>query len=89
MIARRCTDVLWRRSGGRVLVLAPGAEDPLALSGLAAAMWNVLEVPVTVDELAVDVSAALDMAILQAEDTVTELLGDLVERGIVECHPKA
>lgn len=57
------------------------------LTGLPAAIWDVLEIPVPAAELAEDVSAALDVPILQAEETVATLLEELVRLGVVECRP--
>lgn len=87
MIAQRGSEVLSRRSSGKVIVLALDGGDPAVLEGLPAAIWNVLETPVPTDELAEDVSAALEIPILQAEETVAKLLDELVRLGVVTCRP--
>lgn len=87
MIAARDPRVLWRRGDGQIFVLGPDAEVPRVLTGLLAAVWEVLENPLEVDELAEDLSAALEVPILQAEETVTRVLEELSELGAVTCTP--
>lgn len=87
MIAARDPRVLWRRGDGQIFVLGPDAEVPRVLTGLLAAVWEVLENPLEVDELAEDLSAALEVPILQAEETVTRMLEELSELGAVTCTP--
>lgn len=87
MIAQRCDRVLWRRSAARVLVLPVEAADAVVLEGLTAAIWEVLESPLPTADLAEDVSAALEMPILQAEETVAKLLDELVGLRVLTCHP--
>jgi hypothetical protein len=48
---RRRADVSWRRSLDAVVVLPATAEDPAVLPGTAAAVWNLLAAPATLDEL--------------------------------------
>lgn len=87
MIVQRHPEVLWRRSATKVLVLPRDADAPAVLTGLPAAIWEVLETPVPEDDLAEDVSAALDVPILQAGETVSKLLEELIRLGVVECRP--
>lgn len=87
MLAARDPRALWRRGDGQVFVLGPDADEPRVLTGLLAAVWEVLENPLRVDELAEDVSAALEVPILQAEETVTRMLEELAELGAVTCTP--
>lgn len=68
-------------------MLPVDADAPVVLEGLPAAIWDVLETPVPAAELAEDVSAALDVPILQAEETVADLLEQLVRVGVLECRP--
>lgn len=87
MLAARDPRALWRRGDGEVFVLGADADVPRVLTGLLAAVWEVLETPVRTEELAEDVSAALDVPILQAEETVAQMLEELTELGAVTCTP--
>lgn len=81
---RRRADVAWRRSIDAVVLLADDADEPVALPGTAATVWDLLEVPATVDELVaalVEVYAA-DPTTVTAD--VTALLDRLMEIGAVE-----
>lgn len=43
--------VLWRRSGGRRVLRCPGTDAPIVLEGGGSAAWDLLEHPLTDDEL--------------------------------------
>lgn len=47
----RHPEVLWRRNGSRVVVLAPGQDQPSVLEGTAAVVWDLLESPIDESEL--------------------------------------
>jgi hypothetical protein len=48
---RRDPRLLWRRSGPRVVFLAPGTDDLRMLDGVGALVWELLEVPMEHAEL--------------------------------------
>ena len=48
---RRSDAALWRRSVDAVVLLAPGADEPMVLPGTAAAVWDLLDEPTTLDGL--------------------------------------
>ena len=49
---RRRPDVAWRRSLYAVLCLPPGASEPVTLAGSGPEVWDLLERPCSLDELA-------------------------------------
>src|SRR5262249_29421196 len=49
---RRHPDVLWRRSLEAVLGLPPGSSEPVTLAGTGPEVWDLLERPCSIDELA-------------------------------------
>ncbi|MFM7061258.1 MAG: PqqD family protein [Actinomycetes bacterium] len=71
----RAPAVLWRSGPFGRVILAPGDAEPRACSGTAAAVWDALAEPVTLEELAADLAEAFvtDVA------TVTADLGPLID----------
>ena len=57
---QRRADVLWRQSLDGVVVLPSGADEPLGLAGSAGALWNVLERPVSLEDLVKTLSNSYD-----------------------------
>lgn len=49
---RRRPDVPWRRSLDAVLCLPPGTSEPVTLAGSGPEVWDLLERPCSLDELA-------------------------------------
>ena len=49
---RRRPDVPWRRSLDAVLCLPPGSSEPVTLAGSGPEVWDLLERPCSLDELA-------------------------------------
>ena len=49
---------LWRRSLDGVVLLAPGADEPIVLSGGGPAVWEGLAEPITLDGLVEDLARA-------------------------------
>jgi hypothetical protein len=48
---RRAPRALWRRSSDRTVVLSPGHDEPLVLSGTGQAIWELLDEPIEEHEL--------------------------------------
>ena len=49
---RRRPDVAWRRSLYAVLCLPPGVSEPVTLAGSGPEIWDLLERPCSLDDLA-------------------------------------
>ena len=89
MIAER---VLFRRVAGvpsrtvadRVILARPGREDYDALTGSAVAIWNLLQEPRTLIELVDTLAWAYQAPRAEIERDIRALIGDLLERGLVE-----
>lgn len=54
----RSSATLWRAGPFGQVLLAPGDDEPHALTGTAAVLWDALAEPVTPDDLAIDLAAA-------------------------------
>lgn len=52
----RAGDVFWHETLGAVALLPRTAPHPLALTGSGAALWELLETPSTLEELAVELA---------------------------------
>jgi Coenzyme PQQ synthesis protein D (PqqD) len=81
---RRCSDVLWRRALDAVLVLPPGAAEPITLAATGPEVWELLETPHSLAELAGKLSVAhqVDPDVVAADvGPVLERLGAL---GLIE-----
>jgi hypothetical protein len=48
---QRRADVLWRVAGSTVVLLPPGARDPLVLEGSGRSLWEALADPLPPDEV--------------------------------------
>ena len=83
----RAEEVLWREVVDGVLLLAPGEQEPVVLSGSGVLVWERLAEPATGKVLA----AWLADAYGQPPDTILEdllpALADLEDRGLVRSHP--
>ena len=84
-VVARQPEALWRRAyPNRVLVLPPGAEEPVLLEGTAASIWELLEEPCSADELGralSDVYGA-DEALVAAD--LAPAVDDLTARRVLE-----
>lgn len=74
---------LWRATAAGVVLLAPGDEEPCALSDTGADLWEMLAAPVTVDRAAVALAARYGTDPAQVEADVRPFLADLEQRGVV------
>jgi Coenzyme PQQ synthesis protein D (PqqD) len=53
---RRRPDLPWRRSLDAALCLPPGAPEPVTLAGTGPEVWNLLERPCALGELAAELA---------------------------------
>lgn len=83
----RSPQVLWRRVAGGVLLLAPRDAEPLLVTGSGAAVWELLESPLGVEELAERLAETFDVSTEEAAAGAAPFLADLVDRGIVTASP--
>jgi hypothetical protein len=75
--------VLWRRLGSGIIILPPGSDAPLLMSGSAGALWRLLAEPVglpaAIERLALEFGAPVD----EVGTSVARLLHQLLELGAV------
>lgn len=70
----RAPATLWRSGPFGRVILAPGDAEPVACTGTAAAVWDALAEPLTLEELATVLAAAFGTDM----DTVTADVGPLL-----------
>jgi hypothetical protein len=80
---RRAPRALWRRSSDRTVVLRPGHEEPLLLSGAGQAIWELLEEPVDEHDLVAVLVDATQADPDQVANDVSAFLARLAEEGAV------
>lgn len=80
---RRREDVLWRRSLDAVVVLPAGTDEPVAIAGTGAAVWDLLEEPGTLDEIVEALLERYEADAAVVSHDVVELLERLAEMGAV------
>jgi hypothetical protein len=73
--------VLWRRSGPRVVLLAPGAADLVVLDGVGSLIWQLLGQPIEYEELRDDLASHFASDARRLEDELSAFLRDLEARG--------
>ena len=84
---RRQPGATWRQSLRGVVVLAPGADEPLTIAGSGGAVWELLDRPRTTEELAEELSSryATDPATVRRD--LDGLLEQLATAGALEEVP--
>jgi hypothetical protein len=70
-----------------VVVLAPGAEDPVTIAGSGAAVWELLARPRTTEELVHELSARFSTDPATLAEDLSGLLGQLAAAGALEEVP--
>jgi hypothetical protein len=78
---------LWRRSGIGVIVLGPGADQPRAILGPAAAVWDLTEQPATVDDMIAALSRHHRTDAEQVRSDVVTVVDELIRSGCLEQVP--
>jgi len=76
--------VLWRRVPGAVLLLGEHQNDPIAVTGPGADLWELLDRPLTESAAGTALRTRYRVETAQVTADVTRLLGELEERGLVE-----
>jgi hypothetical protein len=77
----RAPGAVWRRSSDRTLVLCPGHDEPLVLSGAGQAIWELLDEPIGEDDLLATLSDATDADPDQVAADVRAFLTRLADEG--------
>jgi hypothetical protein len=80
---RRHPDVPWRRSLDAVLCLPPGLSEPVTLAGTGPEVWDLLERPCALGEIAAELAQRhrIDAQIVARD--VKPLLDQLAVLGLV------
>jgi hypothetical protein len=79
--------VLWRRLSDGVLLLPVGVEEPLALGGLGAAVWEALDAPSSERGLAATLGADFGAAPEDIQSEVSKVLHELELLGVLRPSP--
>ena len=81
---RRRVDVLWRRSLDTVVCLPPDESEPVTLAGTGPEVWDLLQTPHTLAELAAELSArhGADLGVVATD--VRPVVERLAVLGLVE-----
>jgi hypothetical protein len=80
----RSSNVLWRRTFDRVVLLVPGSEQSVTLSGTGVDLWDHLAEPRSLDAMSAELADLYGTASAAVERDVRATLDALVERGIVQ-----
>jgi hypothetical protein len=75
--------VLSRRSGERVIVLAPAGVEPVVLEGPAAIVWELLADPVEEQALFEQVADSFGVSVATVTTDVAPFLRELLDAGAV------
>jgi hypothetical protein len=81
---RRRPSVLWRRSLDAVLCLPPNAAEPVTLAGTGPEVWELLQRPHTLPELASELAARHGIDAESVATDVRPALEELAVLGLVE-----
>jgi hypothetical protein len=83
----RATRVLWRRTEGGVVVLVPGDDEFIHLTGTGVAVWDALVVPRTRHELARLLANSYRADPVDVAGDVAPVIDQLVGRRVLEEQP--
>lgn len=81
---RQSPSVITRAVGNEVCAVAPPAEEVHSLSGSALVLWDLLEVPRTLPELAKIVSSFYFSEPGRIASDIDPWVDDLIAKGLVE-----
>ena len=73
--------VLWRRSFERVVLLAPGRDEPLVLEGSGRLVWELLDEPRSASVLNATLAELFHRDIDEVDREVTPFLAELRAAG--------
>lgn len=68
---------LWRRSGRRIVLSPPGTPDSVLLTGTGAITWQLLDAPITHDELTALLAESFAVEPATVADEVGAFLDEL------------
>lgn len=81
---QRRADLLWRRSLDAVLVVPPGADEPITLAGTGPELWDLLETPRSLPELVRELAARHQASSDLVEADVSPVIDQLLALGVLE-----
>lgn len=81
---RRSRKVAWRVFDDQGVVLDTSASRIFGINSSGARIWELLQAPMTADELAALFAGEYGLSDEQAREDVGEFIGALQERGLVE-----
>lgn len=81
---RRSSAVLWRHSGGAVVLLSPAAAQPVALQGPGRELWDLLSQPHSLEEVAATLAKRFGMDALDVRSAIEPVLEHLHDLAVVE-----
>ena len=83
---RRSQGVVWRRTMDGIVVLPADADEPIALLGPAASVWEMLAEPLTAAELVAALASHYGVAPDRVTSEIRATLDGLVRRGALCRH---
>jgi len=83
----RSRDVVWRRSLDAILILPIAGSEPLTLGGSGPELWELLEVPASLADLASTLAARHEADVEVVARDIEAVLDGLVKLGVVEETP--
>jgi hypothetical protein len=86
---RRAPDALWRATPAGAVVLARHGGEPQALNPTAAAVWDLLTEPITVDGAARVLADAFDADLAEVRADVDALVARFAAAGLAVTAPPA
>lgn len=79
----RAPEVVWRRSGDRTILMGRATGDVLIVEGIGVPMWDVLERPVSEDDLVAELSDRFGVEADHVREELTSFLVELQSIGLV------
>lgn len=80
---QRDVQVLWRRSGQRMVLLTPEGREPIVLEGVGAAVWQLLAEPASTAELVEVLAEHFDVPSTMVEQDLPDFLEALRDHGAI------
>ncbi len=80
-VLARAPGVLWRRTMRGVLVAAPGRPDPVLVTAPGDAVWDLLAIPRSRDDLVSALAGSFDAEPARIEADLAPVLSALLDHG--------